>query len=279
MMLHWINRIVGGLVVAVTAPMAGLGVLPVLLIWSAIIGVICALVFRYATRQSAMDRAGDALRASVAALWLFEGDLRHVIGCHLSMLRATLSKLVYATPAMLIILPILILLMTHLALRFEYQPLLPGQSIVVSLTLTEQGWQSVDDVVLDLPANLRTQTPMLRDPQARTAHWRVAADQPGAGELTWRLDGQTVTKHIAVADNRASLSPISVQRDRPGWITQLIYPGEAPLDRSGRIERITLHHAPRATVIWGRAIAWWLILTIAAIPVAAAGRLAPGTRT
>ena len=87
---------------ALLAPFDAWPALLTLVVWSAVIGVVMAVVFRYTSNQRALKAVADQSRANLLAIKLFQDDLTVTLGCQLALLRSVGLGLWYSLPPMIV---------------------------------------------------------------------------------------------------------------------------------------------------------------------------------
>src|SRR5690606_4672696 len=111
-----------------------------LLFWSAVTGIVMTYVFGKTSNQKALRQAADTIRAQLFAVKLFKEDLLVTFQCQLRLLRSTGRRLLHSIPPMLVMLVPLLLLLTQLAMRYEFRPLVEGEQAVVALKIIPDRW-------------------------------------------------------------------------------------------------------------------------------------------
>ena len=105
------------------------------------------------------------------------------------------------------------------------------------------------------PPGLRVQTALVWIPSEREAAWRIGIDQPGDYELTVTLDGRSVTKQVRVSNQVGWRTP---ERLEAGFLNQLLYPAEAPLEADVPIEAILVAYPEREVSLLGYPVHWMI---------------------
>ena len=185
--MSFLNHIMTTLFGWVLAPFEALPPLAALLLWSALIGVLMAVVFRFTSNQRALRAAADQVRANLLAIKLFQHDLGVTLRCQGGLLKAVARRLLHSLPPLVVMIVPLALILAQLALRLEHTPVTPDQAAVVELHLSPHSWQQYRDVALQVPAGARVETPALRDDQEHTVSWRVSSSGATPFVLSWQL--------------------------------------------------------------------------------------------
>ena len=253
-----INRGLGWLVGAALAPfrslppIVGLGVVSL----AAAIGML--LVFRATSNQQAILEVKRRIHAGIFEIRLFNDDLRLMFGAQFDILRHNLTYLrLSLTPVLWMTVP-LVLLIAQLQFYYGYEGLGAGQSAVVKVRLKDGAAPSSGSapaVSLEAPSGLRVETPLVWIPSEREAAWRIGAERPGDHQLIVRLDRQSVTKQVRVSAQVGWRTP---ERVEAGFLNQLLYPAEAPLEADVPIEAIRVTYPERTVSLLGYPVHWMI---------------------
>lgn len=219
-----------------------------LLLVSVLTGVAMLLVFKATSNQRAIRRTRDLIRAHMLAMRLFRDDAAAVVESQKKVLRTNVTYLRYAVVPIVFILPIVVLIMVQLNLRYGAAPAKPGEAVVV--TATFDGALD-DDVALTAPEGVTVETPALRIPYEREADWRVRAARAGKYELTVKASGKDYAKEFVVGE--AGAGRVSARRVAGIW-AQLMNPGERPL--SSDLKEIEVTYASRENKLFGLGVHW-----------------------
>lgn len=228
-----------------------------LVCWSVVTGLAMTYVFGKTSNQRALRRAADTIRAQLFAVKLFKEDLLVTFQCQLRLLRATGMRLLHSVPPMLVMIVPLTLLLTQLAMRYEFRPLLKNERAVVSVHVKPDAWKGWRDVELDAGDGVVIETGSLRDEKNSTIHWRVRATGEESVALRWSVDGQTISKVLPVSQTADQLRIANPRRPGMSFWDRLLYPAEQHFSADSPIERIDLQLHPRETLIFGWGIPWW----------------------
>jgi hypothetical protein len=231
-----------------------------LLLISALTGVAMLLVFKAASNQRAIRRTRDLIRAHMLAMRLFRDDARVVVESQKKVLRTNLTYLRYAVVPIVFILPIVVLIMVQLNLRYGPAPAQPGEAVVVKAVFDGA---LDDDVALAAPPGVLVETPALRIPYRREADWRVRPTKAGTYELSLNTKGRTYGKELVVGE--AGAGRVSARRVSGIW-SQLMNPGERPL--SSDIKTIEVKYPDRENKLFGLGVHW--VITFFVISLVAA---------
>ncbi|MGD9724418.1 MAG: hypothetical protein AB7O59_24195 [Pirellulales bacterium] len=250
------------------APLSGLAPWITLLVWSALAGVLMAVVFLYTSNQQAIKRAADRSRAQVLAINLFGHDPRTILTSFARLLGQSGLRLWLLVPPVLVMLVPFGLLLAQMALRYEHTPLAPGKSAIVKLEINEADWPRHQQVALEPGPDVIVETPALRDAQEHAIYWRLRPTTAASGVLRWRVGDDVVEKRLDVDSGDGRLSNVSVRRPGRGWLDRLLNPGEPALTAGSPVCGIEIAHPLRSTRLLGLDPPWWLTFLAASIVVA-----------
>ncbi len=231
-----------------------------LLLISALTGVAMLLVFKATSNQRAIRRTRDLIRAHLLAMRLFRDDARVVVESQKKVLRTNLTYLRYAVVPIVFILPIVVLIMVQLELRYGPAPVQPGEAVVVKAIFDGA---VDDDVTLAAPPGIVVETPALRIPYKREADWRVRPAKAGRFELSLKSKGSTYAKELVAGE--AGVGRVSSRRVSGIW-SQLTNPGERPL--SGELKAIEVKYPSRQNKLFGLGVHWLITFFVVSLVAA-----------
>ena len=255
---------VGGLLLAPFRNHAGTG----LVLWSVVTGMIMTYVFGKTSNQRALRHAADTIRAQLFAVKLFKEDLVVTFQCQMTLLKSTGMRLLYSLPPMLVMIAPLLLVMSQLAMHYEYRPLVPDERTVVAVHVKPARWNDLRDISLDAGDGYVVETEALRDEKKSTIYWRVRADGRESKRLRWRIGDQTISKELPMSATHGVLQISNPKRPGAVLWDQVFYPGEASLSAISPVESIDIQLTPRDTPICGLHLPWWATFFLVSIVAA-----------
>ena len=249
-----INHILNAIGDLVVAPFDTAPPWLTLTILSAVAGLLMMIVFKYTSSQAKLKAVSNRTRADLLAMKLFKDELAVTFASQWDLLKATGQRLWYSLwPPMAVMIIPFVLAIAQLGIRYEYRPLAPGESALVTLTLQEDAWPANSNAQLETPEGVVLETPPLRLPAESAIQWRLRATQPGRHTIAWQIDGQRIVKSLPAAPG---LYPVSPRRPTTGLWDQLLYPIEAPFSASSPVHSIDLQLPSRSTPLFGLDIHW-----------------------
>ncbi|MEX0677022.1 MAG: hypothetical protein WD063_08105 [Pirellulales bacterium] len=242
--------------------------LATLLVWSAVAGVLMTVVFRYTSNQQGLKTAADRSRAQVLAINLFGHELHAIFASLGQLFRHTGLRLWYSLPPMLVMLVPFVLLLSQLALRYEYRPLACGQSTIVKLELAEKDWPQFRSTSLEPSSKFVVESPPLHDPEEHAIYWRVSPKSADATTLVWRIGDESVEKRLDVDDGQERLAVVSTRRPGRGFWDRLLHPAEPAMPAESPVCGIQIEHPRRVVSVFGLDLPWWLTFLLASMVTA-----------
>jgi hypothetical protein len=239
-----------------------------LLVWSALTGVAMTYVFGKTSNQTGLTRAANRVRAQLLAVKLFKDDLTVTMWCQVALMKATGARLWHSVPPMLVMLVPLFLVLTQLALRYEFRPLLPGETAVLAMHLKPEAWKTFQDLRMQTSAGVTQEAGSLRDAKNETLYWRIRVNGEESERLRWDLGDQTIEKELSIASHADVLQPTNPIRPGTGFWDRVFYPGEPGLAADSPVASIEVHHTRRMTPILGVDIPWWATFFLVSMLVA-----------
>ena len=230
-------------------------------------GILMLWVFGKVSDQDTIRVVRDRIRGNVIGIRLFGDDIGLLFRLQGRILLQTLGYMRYALPGLAVTIIPVLLVLTQMNLRFGARPLLPGERILVKVTLRDAA--TVErGVFLDLPEGLVQETPAVRVAARREVAWRVRAEQVGHHVLTVRTGDEVAQKKLLVGEGFRAVPTLRSS----GFLDNLLYPGEPPIGASRLIESIEV----RYRALGERGIGWNLewpvtywIVTFLVVSVAA----------
>ena len=249
-----INAILNPLAKVCFAPFVYLPPWLTMVFWSAVGGLFMMIVFKYTSRQQKLKEISNRTRAALLGMKLFKDELSVMFSCQGSLFKATGGRLFYSFwPPLIVMIVPFVLGMAQLGARYQFRPLRPEESALVTLHLSAAGWAEGSVAALDAPPQVDVETPSLRIESEHAVLWRVHADEPGRYELAWQINGQRFIKTFEASRGLVGASP---RRPTTGFWDQLLYPLERPFGPDSPVLAIDVALPDRSTPIFGLDVHW-----------------------
>ncbi|MDH3744267.1 MAG: hypothetical protein OES47_04095 [Acidobacteriota bacterium] len=254
-----LNTILRSILDLLLTPFEGFSPWVGLIVISLLSAVVALLVYKKVSNQDAIERVKSRMQASLFEIRLFNDDLRAILRAQGAFLLANLRYLALnLVPLLWMIVPFL-LVFVHLEPRYRNQGFSPDTAALLEVEVAGGEGSSTErpSLELDLPAEIRSDSPAIWLAGARRMAWRLVSDEPAAHVIGVRSGSVTHPKEIRFND-RAEL--FSAERPAKGLLGQLAQPAEKPLPSDSGLSSITVNYPERSwgTVPWTDIpIAWW----------------------
>lgn len=228
--------------------------------------IIVLPIFKYTSDQEGIKKVKAVIMGHILELRLFRDDIRIVLSAQKNVLRHNMTYLKYTLKPLLFMFIPVVLIMIQTEVRFSFRPLLPGETAVVKIKMSEEhlvpSGYSVD-VLLTVPPGLSIETPPMRVNGNRETYWRIKAETEGAYDLTFQLDDdKEIKKRILVSDKIVRLSPAKLKESTMNYF---FHPADSFLSDNSVVESITVKYPSMKIYIFGWKLHWLLhyfILTL-----------------
>ncbi len=233
-----------------------------MVVLSALSGVLLLLVFRHTSNQRAIRAAKDHIISHLLEVLLYRDELRVVLRAQARLAKDNLRYLGHALVPLVFMIPLVLILMVQIDLRYGRRPLQVGERAILAVKL-HSGGPTADEVSLSAPPGLVIETPALRMPAIREVDWRIRADTDGDYRLLVTVAGEEYEKRIVVG-RRAPR--VSARRTGEGLWDRFLNPGEPPLPADAPIASVAVSYPGASLPLFGRRLHWiwpWLILSLA----------------
>jgi hypothetical protein len=262
-MVSFINGVAGGLVWGITRPLVGFSQWVPLLWHGFLLGLVALGIYAVASNQKALRRSKSRLLARVLEIRLFRDDPVSVLVAFGHVVGGTVRYLSHSMKPLAFLLPLVVLWIIQLAGWFEWRPLLPGETSLVTVRLKSGVAPQAAPAALHVPDGFVAETPAFRSRNENELVWRVRALRAGSGVLRFDVAGVTVEKGIVAG---TALEPLSPARVAGGVWPSLTWPVEAPLGKEGApVEEIRVEYPRRSWDVWGYSGNWLVVLLVASI--------------
>ena len=243
------------------AALAALHPVVALVLISGVFGVVALVVVRYCSRQDAIGRIKDQIKANLLSIWLFKDELRVMFKAVPRILWAALRLQGNMLPPLLVMLIPMVLVCSQMAAWHEWRPMQVGERALLKVTLNADAPATDLDITPQLPDGV-TVDHRTRTPSTREVCWYIQGSKPGRHTITLPVGGQKVTKELVVGDDFERVSPL---RHNGGWADSFLYPCEEPLPDNSPVQSIALTMPSVDSWLYGGTwwIIWFLIYSIA----------------
>jgi hypothetical protein len=241
----------------VLAPLASVPPLWAVLALALVTALVVLGVMRLTSNQAAVAEAKRLIQADLLEMRLYNDDVRALLRAQGGILRHN-GRYIWLSFVPLIVTAIpLTLGIAQLQSYYGYTGLPVGVPALLTVDLQDAAAASVP---LRLEGSgLDVEAGPIVFPSLGQVVWRVVPTAAGDQTVRVQAGDRTVEKTWSSSTGVARRSP---QRERPGFVSQLLYPSEAPLV-DGPIRAIRVPYPERSVRVAG----WemhWLVLFVAA---------------
>lgn len=219
------------------------------------------VLFGYTSDQKAIGIAKDQLKAHLLAVRLYRDQIPVVMGSYGKILRGTGRYLKLAfKPLVYVIIPIT-LLMVQIDRYLGATPIPPNAPFL--LTVHTTGGDRLNDVTVDLPAEITMTAPPVHIPSANEIVWRLDGSKEGKYEVKIAAAGQSVVKAVCVGSGLPRLSTVRLQGH---FWERMFSSAEAALPENGPVESISINYPDRNIEVAGYGVNWiWLFFILSMV--------------
>ena len=235
--------------------------LAIVIVVSLIVGLLMVVLFGYTSDQKAIGIAKDQLKAHLLAVRLYRDQIPVVMGSYGKILRGTGRYLKLAfKPLLYVIIPIT-LLIVQIDRYLGATPIPPNAPFL--LTVHTTGGDALNDVTVDLPAEIGMTAPPVHIPSTNEIVWRLIGSKEGKYEVKIAAAGQSVAKVVCVG---SGLPRISTVRLRGHFWERMFTSAEAALPENSPIESISINYPDRNIEVAGYGMNWiWLFFILSMV--------------
>lgn len=261
-----VNAILAAVIRAVCEPLAaGPRLLPLVII-ALVSGALASIGFRYTSYQTGLKRVADSVRANLLAMRLFRDDLFVSLRAIGGLFAASFLRLLFSLPPLVILMAPFVLLVTHLAMWYEFAPPPVWQRVALEVRVKPEVWDAAKNAVLELPPHVEIIGSPLRVQRDHTLAWTIKATEPvTAGKLRIKIGEQTVEKEFQAGPS-PRLRAFSPERPGDSLWRQILYPVERALPAESPALDVQIHGIAAArNPIFGWNVPWWLTFFVVSI--------------
>ena len=234
--------------------------LAIVIVVSLVVGLLMVVLFGYTSDQKAIGIAKDQLKAHLLAVRLYRDQIPVVMRSYGKILRGTGRYLKLAfKPLLYVIIPIT-LLIVQIDRYLGATPIPPN---VPFLLTVHTGSDVLNDVTLDLPAEIAMTAPPVHVPSTNEIIWRLTGSKEGKYEMKIVAAGQSAAKVVSVGGD---LPRISTVRLRGNFWERMFSSAEPALPENSPIESISINYPDRDIEVAGYGMNWiWLFFILSMV--------------
>ncbi len=245
MSVDWLAKTITGLFDLLLRPFGAAG-WPALVVISALSGVLLLWLFKVTTNQGALSGRRRRLTGHLYELGLYQDHLGTMARIQWDLFKANMRYLSTSLPALLVLLPVVLVIVVQLDARYQRRGLHEGETVLVSARVVEGQEDVLSRLALAAGQGLDVEAGPLVDRADRSVWWRVraAVDTPPLATVT---DGTVSwTKFLAPV---SAWGRLAGARERGGWHHLLLNPTEIPLPDEAPLASISVE-LPRRDADW-----------------------------
>lgn len=257
--MGYVNALMNAVFAALLAPFRGLNHWYGMVAVSLFSAIVLLAVFKVTSNRKAIRRNKNRAVARLLELMLFKDDIVVNIG---ALGRTMLANAAYMgsmiRPLLFGIVPFALILV-QVAVWFSCQPLQPGDTALVKVTLSDSSKASQPDISARGSPGVAVETSPVRIPARNEVVWRIRAGSGESQSVDLLVNGTTERKALAVGTPPCPVSPV---RARAGFWNELANPAEPPLPASGPLARIEVAYPAADFVLAGASLHWLLVYIV-----------------
>ena len=244
-------------------PFSGLHPLVGLTLMSLLFAVAVLLVVKATSDQVQLEAVKRRIHASLFEIRLFNDNFKAILRAVRDILRHNAHYMwLWLIPLLWLTIP-MVLFLGQLQFHYGWRALEPGEKALLTVELAEGG--AKPPVALEVPEGLVVETEPVWSAAEKELTWRLRAEEEGRYEIGVKMDGETITKAVEVAES--GVRRRSPRRPSTDFLDQLLYPGEAPVPANAPMRAIEISYAPGDGGIsgWDSELTWMLVLFVLSI--------------
>jgi uncharacterized membrane protein (DUF106 family) len=224
------------------------------MIWiSLLAGILMLIVFRFTSNQEGIKKSKAKVSAYILEMRLFNHDLGKMLAALGKTLAANILYLRYMiVPIIVIIVPVLLILI-EVSYRYEYRPLRPDEPAIVKAVLKPGSPVIETHISLQVPDNIKIETPALRIKSSNEVDWRISAREHGIYQLRFLVDGRLYKKNLHVNNE---LTALSRKRIGSSYYAFLLNHAEPELSNDSPFVSLEIMYPDRSLSIMGLRLHW-----------------------
>ena len=222
---------------------------------SAVIGVICIILFKYTSNQDAIARVRDKIKANMLALKLFKDDLGVTFRSQAKVMGASFMLLVHALVPMIIMMIPVVLFIAQMGLFYEFSPLAEGEEAMITLKVNGEVGSPLPVVSIQSDSSFEVVDGPVRLEGKREVWWSIKAEEAGYQKIIFDVDGEKVYKDLAIGDG---FMRVNLKRAGQSFMDVLLYPWESVFGTDDTVQGIEIIYSyEREGFATGSF--WWIV--------------------
>jgi hypothetical protein len=227
---------------------------------SVLTGGVMLFLFRFTSNQQAMKEVKTRISAYFLELRLYSHDISNVLASQGKILKSNMSYMKLSLiPALVMIIPV-ILVMVQLNLRYASQQLVPGETALVKVKVSEGFDVMRNRLDLECGSGLEKASPGVRIPELNEVCFKVRLTEPGVHNITLGSGPGSVEMPVYGSDRLVPVYSVA----KKGSLGEAIFnPGSPTVPDEAPIESIEVSYRPMEFKFPGFRLSWfWTFLLI-----------------
>jgi hypothetical protein len=260
-----LNRFLSGLFDVALAPLAHLPPVVGIALTALVTSVGMLLIFKATSNQKRLLAAKRLLHAGIYEIRLFNDDARAIWRAQLDIIRHSFRYLLLSLPPLIWMIVPLFLVIAQLQFRYGYAALDSGSRAIVKAEVDGGAMAALapDSVAprlgLQASPGVDVDAPQVWVPVLGEANWRIVVREPGSHSVRVTVGEEGFDKVVDSSPGVRRRSPV---RPSSRLVDQLIYPAEAPLQRTSPVRRITVEYPELRVSLLGWETHWLIAFLI-----------------
>jgi len=193
---------------------------------SVLSGVLLLWLFKVTTNQRALTERRRRLTGHLYELGLYQDDLGTLARVQWALLKANLRYLSTSLPALLVLLPVVLVIVVQLDARYQRRGLREGETTLITAQVVEGRNEVLAELALQPAEGLAVEAGPLIDRRNLAGVWRVRATSDAPAPATVSDGVASWAKPLTRTKTLGRLAPA---RERAGWHRFFLNPTEPPL--------------------------------------------------
>lgn len=253
-MLTGINAVTNGIGEILQAPVASVPGWLSLTVFSAVVGVLALIIFKYTSNQKAIGRVRDDIKANLLAVKLFKDNFFVAFRSQARVFADAFKLLFYSIVPMLVIIIPVCLVLAQMGAWYQYRPLRPDDGPVMVKLQMNTILGNLPQVTLDPLPEVRVVTGPFHVFSKREMYWKLQPVENGKHTLMFTIGDGRYAKQMVAGKGFMRVSPKRPGAN-PGDV--LLYPLEKPFASGEPVQSISIAYPERDSRIYGTD--WWIV--------------------
>lgn len=249
-----------GIFTLLLKPFEGGNALGGIIFISILTGGVMLFLFRFTSNQQAMKEVKTRISAYFLELRLYSHDISNVMASQAKIMKSNFSYMKLSlVPALVLIIPVIVV-MIQLNLRYASRQLLPGETALVKVKVSEGFDVMRNRMDLECRSGLEKVSPGVRIPELNEVCFKVKLTEPGVHMITLGSGAATMEMPVFGSDR---LIPVYSMAKKGSLVEAIFNPGSPNVPDEAPIESVEVSYRPMEFKFPGFRLSWlWTFLII-----------------